>query len=112
MLRQHGVKIGKKIQNKLVKIKDELGALDIDIEFQERRSKLKAAAGIAQAFAYASDIWLLYSVGKEAIGNWPSIRKLLVSAGLTRGEIITLGLSKMTKPSPKRSSTKKKSKKL
>ena len=111
MLRQHSVHVGKRIQNKLLKIEDELAQLGVHIEFQERKAKLKAAAQIAQVFTHLRDIWLVYSVGKEAIGNWPRIRELLASVGLKREEMITLGLSKMTKLSPKKSITKNRPKK-
>lgn len=103
------MRVGKRIQNKLFKIDDELADLGVHIEFHQRRAKFKSARGFGAAMRYAADIWLVYSVTKEAIGRWPAIRQLLVSAGMKRDEIITLGLSTMTKANPKKKSARKRS---
>jgi hypothetical protein len=41
--------------------------------------------------------WLVYSILKEARGNWSKIREVLVDVGLSHYEITTLKLSQYTK---------------
>jgi len=62
----------------------------------------------SDAVVYVRNIWLFYSVTKEAVRNWPKIRKLMTSVGIEQDEIITLGLSKTLKPTPKKRKPAKK----
>ena len=105
MLRQHRVRVGRQIQRKLLKVEDGLTGLGVHIHFEQTTPKPKAIGHLDQVLNTARDIWLVYSIGKEAIGKFPTIREVLASAGLTRAEIITLGLSETTK-TPKKNSSK------
>ena len=111
MNRIHAVRIGKRLQNKLERWDDELAVRGIEISINEvRRTKAKAATCyfLYSAMSYARDIWLFYSVSKEAIGKWPKIREWMKTVGFKREELITLGLSKALKPTlRKRKPTKK-----
>jgi hypothetical protein len=51
-------------------------------------------------FAVIGDAWLIYSILKEARGNWSAIREVLVDVGLSRYEITTLKLSQYTRKKP------------
>lgn len=56
-------------------------------------SEICASLPAHTAVAYIKDIWLFYSVAKEAVRHWPKIRKLMMSVGIRREELVTLGLS-------------------
>jgi hypothetical protein len=104
--RRYSVRIGKRLQNKLERWDDELAGLGIEIEIHHRR-KLKKVAHWASAVSTVQDLWLLYQVSKAAVGHWPQIRDFLKSHGFKREEIVTLGLSKATRPTPKSTMKKK-----
>jgi hypothetical protein len=80
-----------KVAKKVMKVDDELAELGVGVEYGRVAYK---SSGFFEAVKTA---WLLYGIAKEARGNWPAIRRLLLGAGLTRYEITTLGLSDYTR---------------
>ena len=91
-----------KVAKKVMKVHDQLYELGVTVEYGRVAYK---SSGLLEAVKTA---WLFYSIAKEANGSWPSIRKLLESAGLSRYEITTLNLSQYTRKTPSKKKTKKK----
>ncbi len=89
-----------KVAKKVMKVDDSLAQLGVSVKYGRVAYK---SAGIFEAVKTA---WLLYSIAKEARGNWPAMRKLLVRAGLTRYEITTLGLSDYTRTTKRKAKSK------
>jgi len=90
---------------------DELAVRGIEIsidDYSEKGRRVCHKAGHWSTASYIRDIWLFYSVSKEVIGHWPTIREWLTSVGFKREELITLGLSKMLKPVSKNTLRKRK----
>lgn len=105
--RSRSVRINKRLQNKLERWDDELAALGMEFEIYHRKTLKKSAANWAAAVSAVRDIWLFYQVSRVAIGHWPEIHDFLKSHGFKREEIVTLGLSRTTRPTPKKSARKK-----
>lgn len=59
----------------------------------------------------AANVWLVFSILKEVIVDWPKIRQFLKNAGLTDDEVITLGLSTFISKPLKKTRKKKTRKK-
>jgi hypothetical protein len=105
------VHVPKRLRNKLRKIQNELSEQGVDIRFDVRVRRAYKAVGIPTKDVWDTlgHVWLLYNIARTAIGNWRKIREFLINAGLTKDEITTLGLSKLTaKPKTKAKSKKKK----
>ena len=88
------VQVSPNVAERVLSVDDELAQLGVKVEEAQVRCK---AVGVVDAIKTA---WLAYSILKEAKSQWPAIRKVLVNAGLSNSEIITLGLSQYTKKKP------------
>jgi hypothetical protein len=91
-------RVSPKVAKKVMSVNSELA--DLGVEVERHRVKFKS-----DVVGMIRNVWLLYTIAKEAVGRWPQIRKVLVKAGLTPYEITTLNLSQSTK---KKSVEKKK----
>jgi hypothetical protein len=89
------VRVSPNVANKVMSVGDELSQLGVKV--RTVHVKYKAVREVVEAVKTA---WLMYSIFKEAKNNWPAIRKVLVEAGLSNREIITLNLSQHTRKKP------------
>jgi hypothetical protein len=100
------VHVPRRLRRKVVKIEQELAEQGVDVEFDVRvRRKAKNGGGLP-VWETLGHVWLVFNIAKTAIGAWPKIRKILMNAGLTNDEIITLGLSRFTRPPQKKKKRK------
>jgi hypothetical protein len=104
------VHVPKRLRNKLLKIENELSEQGVEVRF-DVRVKRKYKAGGIPTWETLGHVWLVFTIARTAIGAWPKIREFLINAGLTKDEITTLGLSKVTTKPKTKAKSKKKSKK-
>jgi len=90
------VQVTPNVAKTVLSVDDELAQLGIQVH------KVKVACKVAGVVDAVKTAWLAYSILKEAKNQWPAIRKVLVNAGLSNSEIITLGLSQYTRKKPAR----------
>jgi hypothetical protein len=95
------VEVAPNVAKTMLSIDGELAQLGVRVHKVQVAHK---AAGVVNAIKTA---WVAYSILKEARNQWPTIRKILVNAGLSNSEIITLGLSQYTKKKPAKKKKKK-----
>ncbi len=106
-MKHYRVHVSLKVGRKVEKVEDELAALGVAVEFHERhRPRVKRRNGGGLPWSALEHAYLVWSIAKTAIGAWPKIRKVLVGAGLSRNEIITLGLSNYTRTPKKKRKAK------
>jgi hypothetical protein len=101
-MKQVRVRVSPTVAKKVLSVDSELAQLGVEVE----KLRIKFKSGIVEAVKTA---WLLYSILKEARNNWPAIRKVLVNAGLSNYEIITLNLSQHTRKKPSKKKKKQSS---
>lgn len=109
----HAVHVPKRLRNKLRKIQNELSEQGVDVRFDVRVKRKYHAVGISTKAVWETlgHVMLVFNIAKTARGAWPKIREFLINAGLTKDEITTLGLSKLTAKTKTKAKPKKKSKK-
>jgi hypothetical protein len=88
------VRVSPNVAKQVMSVADELSQLGVKVHTVQRQIHFKLLSETVNA---VNTIWLAYSILKEGRNKWPSIRKLLVSAGLSNREIITLNLSQYTR---------------
>lgn len=88
------VRVSPKVAKKVMSAHGELRKLGVEVD----RLSVKYKGG--EVFEVIKNAWLLYSIAKEALGNWPKIIKVLTKVGLSRYEITTLNLSQYTRKKP------------
>jgi serine/threonine protein kinase len=98
-------------KDQVLKVEQELSEQGVDVRATVvHRKKFAGGPSFREAWEVLGHVWLAFNVYKTAVGAWPKIRKILVTAGLKNDEIITLGLSKITRQTKKRTRRKEKRK--
>jgi hypothetical protein len=88
------VRVSPNLAKKVMSVDDELSQLGVKLYTAQSWVNFKGVSDVLDA---VKTTWLVYSILKEARNNWPAIRRILVSAGLSNHEIITLNLSQYTR---------------
>lgn len=116
---RHTVRVPRRLRNKVLKAEQELAEQGVDVTVDEddwkhghRKARVARSGRFTATVTWEvlGHVWLVFSIFRAAVGAWPRIRKILVNAGLTDDEIMTLGLSRITRP-PKKKSQKRATKK-
>ena len=89
---QFSVKVSRRVARRVVGAGDEL--TDYGVGVRALLGRTAKCRGCGSVWDTINHVWLVFNVATLAYNNWPTIRKILVNAGLTKNEIITLGLSK------------------
>jgi hypothetical protein len=97
------VRIPPRLRNKVANVHQKLAEEGVEIELDDRTREPRT--NYLWHTPSVRDMWLVYSISKEAIAQWPKIREILINAGLTGDEITTLGLSTL-KPKAKKKKRK------
>jgi hypothetical protein len=97
------VRVSPNVAKKVMSVGDELYQAGVKVHTVQSQVKYKGLTEVVDAVKTA---WVVYGILKEGRKNWPAIRKVLVNAGLSNSEIITLNLSQHTR---KKRGKKKKS---
>jgi len=85
------VRVTPNVAKKVLSVKHDLAQLGVEVHQVD-----VAYEFIKEAVEVAGRAWLAYSIMKEAMNQWPKIREVLRSAGLSDSQIITLDLAKHT----------------
>jgi hypothetical protein len=88
------VRVSPNLAKKVMSVGDELSQSGVTVHTAQSQVQYRRLSDVVDA---VKTTWLVYSILKEARNNWPAIRKILVSAGLSNHEIITLNLSQYTR---------------
>jgi len=88
------VRVSPNVAKKVMSVGDELSQLGVKVHTVHSQVQYRGLSDVLDA---VKTTWLVYSIVKEARNNWPNIRKILVNAGLSNHEIITLNLSQYTR---------------
>jgi hypothetical protein len=97
------VQVAPNVAEKYLSVTDELAQLGVKVVGVKVGDEEVLPEELLPVGAFLDAVkttWLAYSILKEAKNQWPAIRKVLVNAGLSNSEIITLGLSQYTRKKP------------
>jgi hypothetical protein len=111
IVKRHRVRVSPLVIGRIAGVKDELAGRGVGVRLEANgtgptagRAARYEARNVPATFVWdvVGHAWLVFSISKAAIGGWPKIRRILVNGGLRDDEIMTLGLSQLTRTSSKK----------